>query len=117
MTSDPLDYFEDLVNYLQKDNVQYRISGEKLSVKFEIEVANSTAASAEESKTEEAPRKVKVVISILKVNENKNCVKFAYTDPTTKADLNKMHTIVQHFIKIRDAEPLRIFCDTTFEEN
>ncbi len=62
MTSDPLDYFEDLVNFLQKNNVQYRISDDKLKLKYETQVASSNAASTEETKTEEATRNVKVVI-------------------------------------------------------
>jgi len=62
MTSDPLDYFEDLVKFLQKNNILYRISGEKLRLKFETQVATSKAASTEETKSEEATRNVKVMI-------------------------------------------------------
>jgi hypothetical protein len=123
MTAEPLDYFEELTNHLQGENVLYRIDDYKLKVKFEAQIPTSKRAvpteenKTEENKTEEpAMRNVKVVIQVLSVGENKNCVKFKYTDPQTKADMNKVNTVVEHFIRIRDALKLRMFCDTTFEE-
>ncbi len=77
----------------------------------------------EESKEEAAAaqsqgKNVKVSIEILKVNDNKHCVKFTYKDPATKVDLNGNTNpeIIKHFLSIRDEENLRIFCDTTFDE-
>ena len=39
MTSSPLDYFEDLVNYLTAQQIDYRISGENLRLKFNTTIA------------------------------------------------------------------------------
>lgn len=108
MTSEPLDYFDDLVNFLGKSKVDYHISGSTLRLKFETSFA---APPTEESKED---KKCKVDIQVLKVNENKNCVKFSYRDLATKLDISGAQTI-RHFLSIRDCEELRMFCDTTFE--
>lgn len=80
--------------------------------------APAQAAGSEEEKKEEAPkgREVKVDIQILKVNDHKYCVKFAYKDPVTKLDLQASPDLVRHFMSIRDSTELRMFCDTTFDE-
>lgn len=52
---------------------------------------------------------------MLKVSDNKSCVKFSYVDPTSKVDLNKSSEVIQHFLSFRDAEQLRMFVDTTYE--
>ena len=57
-----------------------------------------------------------VDVQILKVNENKHCVKFAYKHPEKKTDLGNSNEIIKHFMSIRNAESLRMFCDTTFDE-
>lgn len=59
---------------------------------------------------------VKVDIQILSVSENKSCVKFSYKDSSTKVDVSNNRDIINHFMGIRDAEELRMFCDSTFEE-
>ena len=84
MTSEPLDYFEDLVNYF--DNVTktaYRISGSTLRLSFNTVLGGP----AEESKENAAAasdvqgKEVRVSVQILKVSDNKHCVKFTYKDP------------------------------------
>lgn len=52
---------------------------------------------------------------VLHVSEHKNCVKFSYRDPVTKLDITGTQAI-QHFMSIRDAENLRMFCDTTYDD-
>lgn len=108
MTSRPLDYFEDLVHHLQKESIFPRISGSKLRLEFNI----NAGAADEESKTEQ---EMTVRIEVLSVNERKNCVKFSYRDPVTKVDCPRPEAI-RHFMSIRDAESLRMFCDTTFDD-
>lgn len=60
---------------------------------------------------------VLVDIQILRVNEQKSCVKFTYKDPQTKKDINKKPELLNHFVSIRDCEKLSMFNDTTFDEN
>lgn len=115
MTSQPLDYFDDLVEYLHSQNVVYRISGCNLRLKFETQLAAAAAADGEESKEAEG-RSVKVDIQILKVNDSKCCVKFSYKDPSSKGYLNEQSEAISHFMSVRDAPSLRMFCDTTFDE-
>lgn len=85
MTSQPLDYFDDLVEYLHKQGIAYRISGSTLRLKFETSV--NPPAQAEESKEAPPATNFKVDIQVLKVNENKSCVKFTYKDPVTKREI------------------------------
>jgi len=53
---------------------------------------------------------------VLRVDENKCCVKFSYRDPTTKKDLPKSSDVNQHFKMMRDDDSLRMFNDATFDE-
>lgn len=53
---------------------------------------------------------------MLRVNDDKSCVKFSYRDPETKVDLSSSNDIISHFMGIRNAEELRMFCDTTYDE-
>lgn len=120
MTSQPLDYFDDLTEYLYKNQADYRISGSTLRLKFTTTIAppaSPEAAGSEEEK-KEAPngRMVKVDVQVLKVNDNKHCVKFSYKDPEKKLDLQASPDLVRHFMGIRDSKELRMFCDTTFDE-
>lgn len=57
-------------------------------------------------------------IQILKVNDNKSCVKFSYKDPQTKVDINinDNAAVFNHFRNIRDDDKLRMFNDTTYDE-
>lgn len=108
MTSQPLDYFEDLVDTLSKKDIAYRISGSSLRLKF---TTNLEVSPGEESKE---GQQVKVDIQVLQVSEDKHCVKFSYRNPTNKRDISGPAAI-KHFISFRDSEQLRMFCDTTFE--
>ena len=70
MSSQPLEYFDDLTEYLYKNKDEYRISGSSLRLKFITTIAApapAQAAGSEEEKKEEAPkgREVKVDIQIL----------------------------------------------------
>ena len=121
MTSQPLDYFEDLVNYFDSvTKTAYRISGSTLRLSFNTVLGGP----AEESKENAAAasdvqgKEVRVSVQILKVSDNKHCVKFTYKDPKTKSDLdgNTSPEIIKHFLSIRDSEELKIFVDTTFDE-
>ena len=114
MTSQPLDYFDDLVEYLSKKSIAYHISGSNLRLNFEQRIGGNTEG-AEESKQDEG-KNVKVDIQILKVDDNKHCVKFSYKDPQTKIGVSNNLDILNHFKSIRDDETLRMFCDTTYEE-
>ena len=114
MTSSPLDYFDDLVEFLNKKNTPYNISGSNLKLNFTSQIGTA-ASGAEESKEAEV-RDVKCQITVLKVNDNKSCVKFSYKDPATKVDLNTSPDIINHFMSIRNEESLRMFCDTTYDE-
>ena len=114
MTSSPLDYFDDLVEFLNKKEIPYRISGSNLKLAFTTQIG-AASAGAEESKEAEV-REVKCDIQVLKVNDNKSCVKFSYKDPVKKVDLNTSPDIINHFMSIRNEESLRMFCDTTYDE-
>lgn len=107
MTSTALDYFDDLVEYLYSKQIDYRISGSNLRLKF----TTNLPSQSEESK-EEQP--VKVDIQVLSVDDHKNCVKFSYRDVNSKQDVSS-NAAIQHFMSIRDAPALRMFCDTTFD--
>ena len=87
MTSQPLDYFDDLIEYLSKKQVDYFISSSSLRVKFNHRIGGTSQAAAEESKAAEG-KDVKVDIQILKVNDNKSCVKFTYKDAASKVQIN-----------------------------
>lgn len=113
MSSQPLDYFDDLVEYLHTQNVAYRISGSSLRLKFETQMG--ARAETEETKAQEG-RPVKVDIQVLRVNDYKCCAKFSYKDPSTKIDVNEQSEAISHFMSVRDAPSLRMFCDTTFNE-
>lgn len=125
MTSHPLDYFEDLVNYFDSvTKTAYRISGSALRLSFNAVLGGP--GPAEESKEDAAAasessqgKEVRVSVQILQVSENKHCVKFTYKDPKTKSDLNGNTNpeIIRHFLSIRDCENLKIFVDTTFDED
>merc|ERR1712060_48432 len=108
MTSDPMDYFQDLVTYLQSKNIDYRISGSNLRLKFNTTIA----VDAEE---EEGEEEVKQAEQSVKVNDHKSAVKFSYRDTETKRDVHS-NSSMNHYIEMRDAEPLKIFNDTTFDE-
>ena len=108
MTSQPLDYFDDLVDTLHKKQIEYRISGSSLRLKFETRFGPTPAEESKEGKP------VKVNIQVLKVNDDKHCVKFSYRDPATKRDISGPDAI-KHFMSLRDCTELRMFCDTTFE--
>lgn len=88
------------MTYLNSQQIAHRISGSHLKLNFTTQLAK--AASSEEQKGEET-RDVRVDIEILKVDDNKHCVKFSYKDPATKVDLGKSRDIIQHFMSIRDA--------------
>ena len=79
-----------------------------MCLKFNI----NAGSTSEESKTEQ---EIQVRIEVLNVNERKNCVKFSYRDPVNKLDCPRPEAI-RHFMSIRDAEDLRMFCDTTFDD-
>jgi hypothetical protein len=96
------------VEHLNQKQIDYRISGSNLRLNFTTNLGNS----AEESKE---GQEVKVVAEVLSVNQHKNCVKFSYRDPVTKVDVTGAQAI-QHFMSIRDAENLRMFCDTTYDD-
>ena len=113
MKSQPLDYFEDLVTYLNTKQIAHRISDSKLKLKFNTQLAR--AAASEEQKGDDT-REVAVGIEVLKVDDNKHCVKFSYKDPATRLNLSTSRDIIQHFMAIRDAQELGFFCDTTFDE-
>jgi len=107
-----------------KCKVGPKISGSTLRLQFNTTLggnkeesnADENAAAAEESKAQ--GKDVKVSVQILKVNDNKHCVKFTYKDPQSKVILNGNTNpeIIQHFWQLRNADELRIFCDTTFDE-
>lgn len=106
-----------------ENKCQVKISDTSLRLQFNTVLGGSNEESkAEENKaaaSESQGKEVKVSIQILKVNDNKHCVKFTYKDPVTKVDLNgnKNPEIIKHFWQLRDAEELRIFCDTTYDES
>ena len=58
----------------------------------------------------------KVDVQILKVDENKHCVRFTYKHAETNRDINKARPVIQHFISVRDSAKLRMFNDITFDE-
>ena len=101
MSEQPLDFFEELVNnYLEKKEVEYRISGYSLKVKYVTRLDE---------------KDVRVIIQVLSVNETKWCVKFTYRDVTTKQDIRGNSPIL-HFMSVRDDAHLRMFNDTTYDE-
>jgi len=53
---------------------------------------------------------------VLRVEDNKCCVKFSYRDLTSKLDLAKASDVNQHFKSLRDHMDLRVFNDATFDE-
>ena len=69
-----------------------QISGDKLAMKFETTLSGE-ATEGEETKEEEVGRKALVKIQVLRVNDNKCCVKFNYCDPMSKHDLPKAKDI------------------------
>lgn len=83
MTSQPLDYFEDLVNYFDVTKTAYRISGSDLRLSFNTVLGGPAEESKENAAaaSETQGREVRVGVQILQVNENKHCVKFTYRDP------------------------------------
>lgn len=107
MTSSPLDYFDDLLQHLTKMDINYRISGSSLRVKFltKLGVCAENPAGTD----------VKVDVQVLKVSDLKNCVKFSYQNALTKCDIKNAETTL-HFIRMRNESNLRIFCDATFED-
>merc|ERR1711990_1105200 len=111
----PMDYFQDLVTYLQSKNIDYRISGSNLRLKFNTTIAVDAEEEEGEEEVKQAEQSVKVDIQCLKVNEHKNAVKFSYRDAETKRDVSS-NAAVNHYISMRDAEALRIFNDTTYDE-
>ena len=87
MTSQPLDYFNDLIEYLTRSGINYAISSSSLRVKFNHRIGVRSPAAEEESKSateNQAGQDLKVDIQILMVNDNKSCVKFTYKDASTK---------------------------------
>ena len=86
MTSQPLDYFDDLIEYLYSKQIAYRISGSTLRVKFVIPI---TVREADEENKEAEVKDTRVDIQILKVDDNIHCVRFNYQDAASKRDLNK----------------------------
>jgi len=44
-----------------------------------------------------------------------HCVKFTYKNPSTKFEI-RGNEVIEHFMLIRDHEKLRMFNDTTYEE-
>jgi len=77
----------------------------------------ATPDEGEESKQDEG-KDVKVDIQILRLENSKCCVKFAYRDPETKVDvtINDNPAIYSHFKGLRDNEGLKMFNDTTYDE-
>lgn len=115
MTSSPLDFFSEMVDYLKSKQIAHHISSESLRMNFIARIGSN--ASTEEESKEESSKEVKVDVQVLKVNENKSCVKFTYKDPTQKVDVRKTQDIINHFLSFRNADKLRMFVDTTFEED
>lgn len=89
-----------------------------MRLKFNTTISAPQPEAQEESKEAPAGRPVKVDIQVLRVNEGKCAVKFTYKDPSPEAKTHLRQTpdVVNHYLSIRNAEPLKIFCDTTFEE-
>jgi len=48
MTADPLDFFEELVIYLETNGVNFGISGSKLRLKFETNVGGQPTEESKE---------------------------------------------------------------------
>lgn len=112
-----MEYFQDLNVYLASQGVQPDISGSTMRLKFDTTIsAGQQPVAQEESKEAPAGRNVKVDIQVLRVSEGKCAVKFTYKDPQSKNHLRQTPDIVNHYLGIRNAEPLKMFCDTTFEE-
>lgn len=101
MTSTPVDYFDDLNSFLNNKGVQHRVSGTNMKTKYLTRLQDES--------------EVEVQIEVLTVSDSKNCTKFNFRDPATKVDINNA-AVIQHFMEVRDASELRMFCDTTFEE-
>lgn len=106
---------------MEKTNAQHRISGDKLALKFTATLGSSQeadggAAAEEESKEDKPSRQVICKIAVLEVDEHKHCVKFSYCDPENGYDLPKSSEVNAHFKKLRDDESIRMFNDTTFDE-
>ena len=51
MTSQPLDYFNDLIEYLTRSGINYAISSSSLRVKFNHRIGVKTPSEEEESKS------------------------------------------------------------------
>lgn len=101
MSSAPVDYFDDLNSFLNAKGVQHRVSGSTMKTKYMARLSDET--------------EVEVQIEVLRVSDSKNCTKFNFRDPATKVDINSAASI-QHFMEVRDAQELRMFCDMTFED-
>lgn len=108
MTSPPLDYFEDLCNYLDKNGIGHRISGSSLKLKY-----MTTRIGNESTQTGET---TKVQIEVLRVTDTKSCVKFSFRNAASKVDKSCVGSIA-HFMEVRDSAELRMFCDTTYAED
>lgn len=102
MTSKPIDFFQDLVMYLESNGVAPRISGSSLRLKFDHTINEPTQAE-EESKSDESGRSVLVDIQVLAVDERKSCVKFSYKDPSSKLNLRHTPGLINHFLGVRDS--------------
>lgn len=114
MTTSPLDFFDDFVLLLQKRKIKNNISGDKLKLTFNAFVGGS---SPEEESKDNNGREVSVAVQVLRVDDQKNCVKFSYRDPASKKDVRKTPDIIEHFLSFRNAPELIMFVDTTFEES
>jgi len=84
-----------------------QISGDNLALKFEATLpirATEAANNGEEEKKaeEEQGRKARVHVQVLRVEDNKCCVKFSYRDIASKLDLAKASDVNQHFKSLRD---------------
>uniref|UniRef100_A0A7S3S6Q7 Uncharacterized protein n=1 Tax=Strombidinopsis acuminata TaxID=141414 RepID=A0A7S3S6Q7_9SPIT len=101
-TCQPLDYFCAFAQYLSAADMEYRVSGSKLKLKY---LDDGVLAAGD----------VEIHVEALQVSVTKTCIKFNYLDPINKTDVCDM-AIVRHFLSIRNCPELRNFCDATYDE-
>lgn len=57
---------------------------------------------------------MQVAIEVLRVSDQKHCVKFSYRSIASKRDVTNVSAI-NHFINFRSIPTLKMFCDATYD--
>lgn len=107
-TGNPLDYMLTLYNYFEENEINYKINGSSLQIRFETVLKEAPSEDDEEEKKEDEDDKgketpVNCTVRIYKCNDDdgdnaaKHCVDFTYTDSENKKSIQRDERVAHHF--------------------